>query len=170
MQEKLNNIKCACGCGEDVPNATRKTNKGTYPKFIRNHWWRLPEYGEKIAKSNRKRKREIPNIHPSTGRRHRGNKYWSREIMEQSLGRKLLPTEHVHHINGDKADDRIENLIVLTKSNHRRIHNDIVPNIDLICECCGKHFVVKITYNARSKHRYCSRKCFCNAGPRKKVA
>ncbi|HXJ92657.1 MAG TPA: HNH endonuclease [Terriglobia bacterium] len=42
--------------------------------------------------------------------------------MEGYLKRELAPDEIVHHINGDRSDDRLENLEVLSKSDHTRLH------------------------------------------------
>lgn len=42
--------------------------------------------------------------------------------MEQQLGRYLTDDEIVHHVNGDPADNRPENLAVMTQPEHVSLH------------------------------------------------
>lgn len=48
--------------------------------------------------------------------------YRYRLVMEKHLGRYLLPTEIVHHKNEDVTDDRLDNLEVMTQSEHIKLH------------------------------------------------
>lgn len=43
-------------------------------------------------------------------------------VMENRLGRQLLPDECVHHIDGDPANNDINNLALLTRSGHSKLH------------------------------------------------
>ena len=46
-----------------------------------------------------------------------------RYLVEKSIGRQLHPDEDVHHINGVKTDNHIENLQIVTHSQHTKITN-----------------------------------------------
>ena len=48
-----------------------------------------------------------------------------RWLMEQHLGRKLLPNEVVHHVNQVRHDNRLENLQVMEWGIHTRDHGHI---------------------------------------------
>lgn len=76
----------------------------------------------------------------------RGYAYEHRLIAEQKMGRKLVEGEQVHHINGDKTDNRPENLEVVrdiahhrvyhrTTGQNRRLPGDANPLVECACGC-----------------------------------
>lgn len=78
-----------------------------------------------------------------------------RYVMEQHLGRTLLPSEHVHHINHDRLDNRVENLEVVTVEEHAERHT--WRPITKACCICDATFTPDKTKRARQQT--CSREC-----------
>lgn len=63
-----------------------------------------------------------------------------RVLMERHIGRKLLRQEIVHHKNGIKTDNRIENLEIMSLSEHTSKHN-----LDLISKIGKEKYLSRLT-------------------------
>lgn len=65
----------------------------------------------------------LPN-HPRAmkSRNWKGYVYEHIVIAEESIKRPMKDNEVVHHLNGDRGDNRVRNLLVLDKSQHGRLH------------------------------------------------
>lgn len=54
--------------------------------------------------------------------RYTDGQYVHRVVMSEHIGRPLLTEEHVHHIDGDPTNNKIENLEIVSNSEHRKGH------------------------------------------------
>jgi hypothetical protein len=69
------------------------------------------------------RKYEIRSHNPYKRKQIKGVRMTEhRRVMQDHIGRKLKRNEHVHHINENQNDNRIENLQILSSKEHATLH------------------------------------------------
>ena len=121
-------IECKCGCGQILTRANKwydireyvslhHSNKGKHL----NGGIRHPNWKGGIILDKDGYLYERCEGHPRATR-HGSYVYQHVLVMERYLGRYLGPNEQVHHINGCKTDNRIQNLQLMTSSEHTKHH------------------------------------------------
>jgi len=94
--------------------------------------------------------------------------------MENYIGRVLGKSEVVHHVNGKRKDNRIENLRLMTISEHLKLHGKehSMSYVDLVCPECNEEFIrqKRNTHLSKpgQKRTFCSRSCGTIYNGRKK--
>lgn len=86
-----------------------------------------------------------------------GEKHLVHRIVYSAFVREIRDGEHIHHINGSKKDNGIENLSAMSMKEHQHLHKQIYPIIK-ICKVCGKEFIPHKTKRKRAKT--CSHECW----------
>lgn len=125
--EKISNALKGRGLGFKKGHLPWNTGKKR-PEFSaeKHHWWKG---GKK--KHSRGYVAVYSPGHPYA--HDRNYVYEHRLVMEELLGRYLKPIEHIHHKNGIKDDNRLENLEVVG-----------MPHLGKICcPYCQKEFLIK---------------------------
>ena len=65
--------------------------------------------------------------------------YLHRLVMAELIGRPLLPSEQVHHLDGNRANNSPANLRLLSSAEHQRWHFLKHPAF-MVCAHCGRTF------------------------------
>lgn len=83
-----------------------------------------------------------------------------RLIMEQHIGRYLTKYEHVHHIDHNPKNNNIENLLLLSSSDHAFLHNEEYRLKNVTSRKCVECNIDQSRKWLKSKNGYKCKNCY----------
>lgn len=99
------------------------------------------------------------------GKRYRGRYCYEHHLVYwQNTGIVPNETECIHHINDSRRDNRLDNLELVSKGDHNRIHHPKAQTTILECTHCHRKFE-RLARDVRRKRKigqtifYCNRRC-----------
>lgn len=134
-------IYCLCGCGQILPPFKRKDRP---VKFINGHQGRgkyntnYKNGSKQVNKYNKILKHDHPHgdIHGYVMQHRLIYEHYLKILFDEDV---FIPRKYdVHHINGIKNDNRLINLQMVTRKEHRLIHVSESSGIRNCSECGSK--------------------------------
>lgn len=80
-----------------------------------------------------------------------------RKIWEDFHGKKVPKGYVVHHKDHNKLNNKIENLELMSRSEHQRHHVMAHERVEKKCNSCRQEYKTKVIYQSHSL--FCSKKC-----------
>ena len=125
----------------------------------RNSWWK----GGRVYSTDGYIWTMCPD-HPKATKK--GYVYEHRLVMEKAIGRYLSSDEVVHHIDGVKDNNSLQNLALTNFSQHSRHHCEGRPRPVRVLQCayCGINFEksernIRAGLKSGTKRFFCSKRC-----------
>jgi HNH endonuclease len=88
-----------------------------------------PEFNARISRETGAARGDKQRGTGTRGYIKRNQRHEHRGVAEQKLGRLLLPSEVVHHIDENKHNNHPDNLAVMTRAEHMREHGLGIPGV-----------------------------------------
>lgn len=112
-------MKCECGCGQTTPLATKTNSKagrvaGQHTRFLRGHRARKLRFRTQDGYV-----RTLAVGHPRAN--PNGMTLEHLLVAERALGKSLPDGAQVHHVNGDRSDNRPANLVVCQDAAYHKL-------------------------------------------------
>lgn len=80
------------------------------------------------------------------------------------IGKWIDKSYHVHHLDGNKSNNDLDNLEIISPKMHSRLHATKRSSVVKSCAYCSKRFK-----SVADRIKFCSLKCYNNSGEKGKI-